>query len=218
MYFDTLSAVARTPEARRRQPRGRLTRARVLRAAERLFTRHGFAETTVSDVALRAGVAVGTVYHHFPDKRAILLDLIDDWGDRAVADRRTDLDHARFLGDDPRAGFGKWLRSAYERLRKRPSLYLVVLGLADRDDEVRRRYQRIEQVAVERLGDLIAFGQRRGLMRASVDAASAAFLIHHAIDMAATQLLVREVSDPEPDRVLEELTDMLSRYVLEEPQ
>ena len=71
-------------------------------AAEQLFTRQGFAETSVSDVARRAGVGVGTLYHHFPDKHAMLLDLIDDWGDRAEANRRTDLDHARFLGDDPR--------------------------------------------------------------------------------------------------------------------
>ena len=208
--------MAKSPESRRSQPRGRVTRTRVLRAAEQLFTRQGFADTTVSEVARRASVGVGTLYHHFPDKRAILLDLIDDWGERAGADRRTDFDHARFLGDDPRGGFAGWLRSAYDRLRKQPSLYLVVLALADRDEEVRRRYQRIERVAVERLRDLLDFGQRRGLMRAGFDAASAAFLIHHAIDMAATQLLVREVSDPAPDRVLEELTDMIARYVLEE--
>lgn len=210
--------MARSLDSRRSQPRGRLTRARLLRSAEQLFSRRGFAEAAVGDIARRAGVGVGTLYHHFPDKRAILLDLIDDWGARAAAERRTDLDHERFLGEDPRAGFARWLRNAYERLRKQPSLYLVVLGLAERDDEVRRRYQRIEQVAVERLRDLIAFGQRRGLMRAGVDAASAAFLIHHAIDMAATQLLVREVSDPAPDRVLEELTEMICRYVLEEPR
>lgn len=204
-------------EARRPQARGRITRQRVLRAAEQLFTRRGYAATTVADIAERAGVGVGTLYHHFPDKRAVMLDLIDDWGDRASADRRSDADHARFLTDDPRAGFSTWLRQVYERLRKKPSLYLVVLALADRDDEVRRRYQRIEQVAVERLRDLVEFGQRQGLMRRSADAASAAFLIHHAIDMAATQLLVREVTDPAPDRVLEELTDMICRYILEDP-
>ena len=33
---------------------------------------------------------------------------------------------------------------------------------------------------------------------------------------AATQLLVREVSEPSPDRVLGELADMICRYLLEE--
>ena len=76
--------MAKSPESRRSQPRGRVTRTRVLRAAEQLFTRQGFADTTVSEVARRASVGVGTLYHHFPDKRAILLDLIDDWGERAA--------------------------------------------------------------------------------------------------------------------------------------
>jgi AcrR family transcriptional regulator len=170
----------------------------------------------MAGVAQRARVGVGTVYHHFPDKRSLLLELIDDWGDRLAARRRSDLELERFVGDDPRAAIARWLRRAYERQRKEPSLYVVVLGLADRDPEVRRRFQRIEQAAILRLLEFIEFGQRRGLMRADADAAGAAFLIHHAIDMAATQLLVREVSDPPPEAVLAELVDMICRYILED--
>ena len=205
------------PASRRTQARGRATRTRLLRAAEELFRRHGYAGTTVGDVATRAGASVGTVYHHFPDKRAMLLALIDDWADRVEARRRTDLDLERFLGDDPRAAIRRWLRRAYERERKQPSLYVVVLGLADRDAEVRRRYARLEQSACLRLEDLIRFGQRRGVMRTDLDAPAVAFLIHHAIDMAATQLLVREVVEPSADRVLESLVDMFSRTLLKEP-
>ncbi len=201
---------------RRPQARGRVTRARLLRAAEELFTRRGYVGTGVGDVAERAGVGVGTVYHHFADKRAMLLELVDDWGDRLAARRRSELDLERFMGDDPRQAIRHWLRRSYERLRKEPSLYLVVLALADRDPEVRRRYQRIEQMGALRMRDLIEFGQRRGLMRRALDASSAAFLCHSAIDMAATQLLVRELTDPDPDHVLEELTDMICRYLLEE--
>jgi hypothetical protein len=92
----------------------------------------------------------------------------------------------------------------------------VVLGLADRDEEVRRRYQRLEQGAIARLQELVAFGQGRGLMRADLDAPAVAFLVHHAIDMAATQLLVREVASPDADRVLEALADMIARTLLED--
>jgi AcrR family transcriptional regulator len=198
------------------QPRGRATRARLIASAEELFTRHGYDGTSIGDVARRAGTSVGTLYHHFDDKRALLLELIDCVGDRVAAQRRTDLDFAAFLGDDPRAAFSSWLRKAHERLRARPSLYLVMLGVAARDDEVRRRYQRIEQVAVERLTALIEFGQRGGLMRNSVDAHAAAFLIHHSLDMAAMQLFLREHSAPDPERVLYELTDLICRYILEE--
>ena len=201
---------------RRVQARGRLTRSRILRAAGQLFARNGFAEISVADISERAGVSVGSVYHHFSDKRAMLLDLIDDWGDRVEDQRRNELDLESFLGDAPRAAIRSWLRRSYERLRKQPSLYPVVLAMAGADAEVRRRYQRIEEVSIRRVSDVIRVGQKRGQMRSDLDAESAAFLIHHAIDMAATQLLVREISRPEPDQVLEELTDMICRYVLEE--
>lgn len=193
-----------------------MTRARVLSAAEDLFGRHGYEASTIQDVASAAGVAVGTVYHHFPDKRSILLTLVDEWGDRVLAQRRSEVVFQTIFGDDPRTAIHGWLRGAYDRLRKGPSLYLVILSLAEHDDEVRQRYRRIEQAAIERLQALIEFGQVQGLARGGVDAAAAAFLIHHAIDMAATQLLLRALTGPGPDLVLRELGDMICRYLLEE--
>ncbi len=63
----------------RPQARGIVTRRRVLQAAEQLFAKHGYEPTSMAMVARRANIGVGTVYHHVPDKRALLLALIDDW-------------------------------------------------------------------------------------------------------------------------------------------
>lgn len=41
-------------------------REEILAAAAQAFARHGFARTKVSDVAARAGVSYGLVYHYFP--------------------------------------------------------------------------------------------------------------------------------------------------------
>jgi AcrR family transcriptional regulator len=201
---------------RKPQPRGRATRGKLLEAAEQLFTQRGYDGTSMHDVARAAGSSIGTLYHHFADKRALLLELVERFGDRVAAQRRSDLDFAAFLGDDPRAAFDAWLQKAFARLRSKPSLYLVVLSMAGRDDDVRRRYARVEQLAVERLTALIEFGQRRGLMRASVEPHTAAFLIHHSLDMVVAQLLLREHAAPDPERVLRELSDLVCRYVLEE--
>jgi len=172
----------------------------------------------MADIAARAEVGVGTVYHHFPEKRALLLEIVDAWGERLARRGLSDLERERFLGDDPRAAISSWLRGAYDRLRKQPSIYLVVLALADRDPEVRARWERIQALGIERFRELLAFGARRGLMRADLDAEAAAFLIHHAIDMTATQLLVLDRPPLEPDRVLATLTDMICRTILEDPR
>jgi AcrR family transcriptional regulator len=62
------------------------TRTAVLDAAEELFTDPGFAHTAVDQVAARAGVTKGAVYHHFADKsqlfRAVVERLLRQVGER----------------------------------------------------------------------------------------------------------------------------------------
>src|SRR5262244_1346216 len=109
------SSLARL-ERPRPQARGVVTRRRVLQAAESLFARRGYEATGMADVAERASVGVGTLYHHFPDKRALLLALVDDWGDRELAHARQARDVSAFVSGNARAEFAADLRRSYERL------------------------------------------------------------------------------------------------------
>ena len=56
-----------TSQAQRRAA----TIAAITRAAGELFAAHGFAATSIDDIARRAGVAKGAVYHHFESKEQI---------------------------------------------------------------------------------------------------------------------------------------------------
>jgi AcrR family transcriptional regulator len=42
------------------------TRRRIVEATFQLHSERGIADTSMTDIAARAGVSVGTVYHHFP--------------------------------------------------------------------------------------------------------------------------------------------------------
>ena len=46
-------------------------KSKIMQVAEALFIRHGFAATTIVEIASGAGVATRTVYEHFGDKEAI---------------------------------------------------------------------------------------------------------------------------------------------------
>jgi AcrR family transcriptional regulator len=203
-------------ERARPQARAVATRRRVLQAAEALFARRGYEATGMADVAERARVGVGTLYHHFPDKRALLLALIDDWGDRELEHRRSHHDVERFLAENARAAFGEDLRRSYERLCREGGFYLVLLELAERDSDVRQRLNRINQVADERLRDLLALGQKRGVIRAALDPLAAAVLVRRSIEAAATEVFVHRMTDNAPERMLEGLTDMICRYIFAE--
>lgn len=198
---------------RRPQARAIATRRKLLDAAEALFSRRGYEPTSTADVAERAGVGVGTLYHHFPDKRALLLALIDDWGDRELARVRGAQEFEHFFGERPREGFADHLRASYERLRREGGFYLVLLELAERDGDVRTRADRIHQVAIARLRDLFELGQRRGFVRADLDPLAAAFLIRRSIEVAAREVFVHRMTEPAPQQVLAELIDMVNRYV-----
>jgi AcrR family transcriptional regulator len=203
--------------ARRPQARGVATRRRLLAAAERRFGAHGYEASSMQDIAEAAGVGVGTLYHHFPDKRALLLALIDDWGDRELARERAAGVAERYLGPDPRGAIRSDLARRAERLRRDGGFQLVLMQLADRDHDVRARLDRILQVGRERLRDLVALGQRRGVFRRAVDPLAAAFLVQNAVHMTASALYVHQHRDVPPDVMLAELTEMICRYVLEDP-
>ena len=47
------------------------TQARILKAAQKLFARRGYGGTTTRDLAQAAGVAEGTLFRHFENKKAI---------------------------------------------------------------------------------------------------------------------------------------------------
>ncbi len=48
----------------------------VLKAALELFSTKGYEETTSADISKKAGVAAGTIYKKFPNKRAILIAVL----------------------------------------------------------------------------------------------------------------------------------------------
>lgn len=60
-------------------------RAALLAAARDVFAKRGYARTTVDDIALEAGVARGTFYLYFDDKRDAFEELIDAFGAKITA-------------------------------------------------------------------------------------------------------------------------------------
>jgi len=65
----------------RRPPRA-ATRDRILEAALDVFARKGYHRALVDDIVRASGTSKGAVYHHFPNKQAVFLALVDDFAAR----------------------------------------------------------------------------------------------------------------------------------------
>ncbi|MGW4968839.1 TetR/AcrR family transcriptional regulator [Streptomyces albidoflavus] len=83
----------------------RRNRERLLVEARRAFAAHG-TDTSLEEIARRAGVGIGTLYRHFPHREALLCAVFAD----AVGEL---LERARVLleAERPCAALVEWLRS-----------------------------------------------------------------------------------------------------------
>jgi AcrR family transcriptional regulator len=66
------------PARRTQAERSRTTRAALLAAARELFTEHGFAGTGRDQIAERAGVTRGALYHHFASKELLFRSVVEE--------------------------------------------------------------------------------------------------------------------------------------------
>ncbi len=149
--------------------KGEDRKQRILEVAQRLVTRNGWRNTTLSQIAKEAGVSAAGLLHHFESKEQLLHAVVDarDADDDAHADRSGDL-----LEEIARAG---------ERAERAPELVgtysvLLVENLMP-DAPLHDRLLARQQAAIQIVTSLIRRGQESGLYRNDFDAATKAVQI-----------------------------------------
>ena len=143
--------------------KGEDRKQRILEVAQRLVTRNGWRNTTLSQIAMEAGVSAAGLLHHFESKEQLLHAVVDarDADDDAHADRTGDL--------------LEQLAHAGERVERAPELVgtysvLLVENLMP-DAPLHDRLLARQQAAIQIVTDLIKRGQDAGRYRNDFDAA-----------------------------------------------
>ena len=86
MRMASEKARAKKPQARApRQERGRARVAALRAAGAELFAEKGFVATTMTEIAAKAGAAIGTLYLFFPTKDALAQAILADHADELSA-------------------------------------------------------------------------------------------------------------------------------------
>ena len=67
------------------------TKKRILQAAQKLFARSGYDGTTTRELATAAGVAEGTLFRHFDNKKAMLIEVATEGWVELLTDLLTEL-------------------------------------------------------------------------------------------------------------------------------
>jgi AcrR family transcriptional regulator len=142
-------------------PRARRSRAAALAAATDLLVEGGPEKVTHAAVAERAGVGRATVYRHWPDLQALLLDAL-------AADARTLL----ALADGPvRDELVRVLERQADWLNQPVSASVIatIIERAERDEGVRRLREEMFGRGNEDLAGVLAAAVARGELRPGVE-------------------------------------------------
>jgi AcrR family transcriptional regulator len=171
--------------------------ARLLSAAMAAFTEHGADDTSLEEIARRAGVGIGTLYRHFPTRQALLEAVYRDQVEalRARADELTG-------SDAPSEALAAWLRALMTFSSTKQSLTSALLATIGKDSDLLSACSKVIWDAAD---VLLKRAQEAGAVRADADARDLIRLVH-AVNIA-TQ---RAPTDPgQSERLLGLILDGL---------
>ncbi len=96
------------PSAGKREQTKAANRAAILRAGLEVFSDMGYGAASVRDIVRRTDLATGTFYNYFPDKEAVLRELLDEQAGEARLRIREARRASTTVEEFVRSGFKAW--------------------------------------------------------------------------------------------------------------
>jgi AcrR family transcriptional regulator len=186
-----------------RTARGARTRARLLDAAELVFTELGYHEASIVKIVQAAGVAPGTFYLYFSTKRDIFDEVVEDLNRRVRHAMAVAASSASTRAEAERRGFQAFFRFTTEH----PSLYRVI-----------RQAEFVSPAALRLHYGRIVEGYARGLTEAmaageieQADPEALAWALMGIGEMIGLRWILWGDTDDVPDRVFDEAMRFIRR-------
>jgi len=168
-------------------------RQQILNAAREVFAKRGYAQTTVDDIVAQAGVARGTFYLYFDDKRAAFAELVDRFATQLSSKI------VRITTDDPERPVAEQVRDNIRAiigvcLAERVMTKILFTDAPGVDHEFQSRivsfYDTVMQLLIESLKDgqalgIVADGEPR--VMASLSLGALKELLYQAVTLGLSE-------------------------------
>jgi AcrR family transcriptional regulator len=204
MQASPLATAAAPHGAESLTARGARTRTALVDAARRVFERDGFLTARVTDIADAAGVAHGSFYTYFPDKKAILAAVLAELQEEML---HPQLSRAA-LEDDPAGTIHDANRAYLESYRRNAGLMSLLEDMAAIDEDFLQLRRERTEAFVARNARAIRRLQKQGLADAELDPEIAALAISSMVSRTAYAAFVwgRDRGATDFDAVLRTVT------------
>lgn len=194
-----------SPRRKPRQVRAELTRERILTAAAHVFAEHGYAAGTTNRIAEHARISIGSLYQYFPNKDAILAELLVRHIERGTWTHADRID----LSDGSLETMVRALvRDAIDNHRDDPQLLRIMIEEASFSQDL---LDTIERHGRDRVAEVRGILARHPDVRVR-DLGTAAELIVFTVETNTHKLMADPRTIP-IESFENELTDMITRYL-----
>ena len=183
-----------------------LRRAQILAVATEVFAEKGYHDARIDDIVVRAGIARGTFYLYFSDKRAIFEELVI--GFLARLDAR--IERIELADDAPRHmnEIAENLQRVFALFAAEPAMSRVLLtGAVGVDADFDRRLQGFYDEVTAMLTRALTLGASAGLVRPG-DARLRAHCLTGLMKECLHQLM-RPDTDIDPEALLRAMLDLV---------
>lgn len=165
-------------------------RTLILQAAVRVFAAQGYEATRVGDIAKKAGVAYGLVYHYFSSKDAVLEAVFhEQWGRLHAA-----VLLAEETGEDAGDQLELVVKIVLRSWRDDPDLVRLLVREITRSPHIHDELDEIGQ-AFATLQRIVERGQRDGTFRPGLDSQFAAWMLYGALEEVLTGWVLGRLPD-----------------------
>ncbi len=191
-------------------------KAQIIQAALEVFVQKGYYAANVSDVATKASVSQGTIYHYFPSKDDLFLAAYETW---EIQSLYSEIHRALETSKSP----GEQLRALAQAVGTRMAQSVAMLPAnvefwshISRNEAVQKSFQHLFAEMRRALAQIIQEGIARGEFTATDPDNTASLLIAFY-----DGLVLQWLADPQSvnwQTVSETLTDLIFYGLLKSPQ
>ncbi|HEX9850836.1 TetR/AcrR family transcriptional regulator [Candidatus Deferrimicrobium sp.] len=176
--------------ARRGPNGGREKRDRILRAAVKIFSRKGFFNSKVSEIARSAEVADGTIYLYFKNKDDLLISLFEEKMGEVVEDVRRRI----AVGGNALEKLKIFIENHMDLLEREAGLVEVLQVELRQSTKFLKDYTPVRFFEyLEVISGILEEGKREGVFRPDLDTSIARRAIFGALDeLSLTYILSRK--------------------------
>jgi len=165
-------------------------RDRILRAAVKIFSRNGFFNSKVSEIARAAEVADGTIYLYFRNKDDLLISLFEEKMGEVVADVRRRI----AVGGNALEKLKIFIENHMDLLERESGLVEVLQVELRQSTKFLKDYTPVKFFEyLEVISDILEEGKREGVFRPDLNVSVARRAIFGALDeLSLTYILSRK--------------------------